>query len=651
MASKKSIVSLSSLPDVAMFFHPTKNSPLTPDDFSKGSSKKVWWTCKKGHEYDASVNNRTKWAFGACPVCSGHRVQVGFNDLATTDPKLASQVHPDSPIQATEVSRGSRKKPLWVCSLGHTWSASVADRVTYESGCPYCSNKKVLSGFNDLATIAPEIAAQWLYEKNGALAPDAVGAGSTKKIWWKCSLGHEWKAAIVNRVRGGTHCPTCAGQKAVSGETDLATIFPEVARTWHPTKNGTEKPSDFLPQSNLKKWWKCEKGHEWLASIQHRSNGRGCPVCNGKKVLSGFNDLLTDASEIAADWHPTKNGTLSPAQVTSGSAKKVWWQCPAGHEWETWVYARKAGNGCPSCANQQSTGEQELRDVLLELGFNVQERVRDVLDNGQEIDLYLPEKKLAVEFNGTYWHSESGGKGKDYHRLKYESAQRAGVRLIQVWEDDWLLRRQVVIRGLAHRLGVIEQAQSVLPEIPEYWLEKIGARNTKVLPLTYAESAVFLNDHHIQGATTGTHYLGLKDAQDRLRAILVVKSTGEPKEYTIERYASAGVVAGGFTKLLSWAENYIQVDKWITFADLEISEGSLYESTGFQRDKVLPPDYSYLVGKQRVHKFNYRISRFQRDEMLKFEEGMSERELAALNGLPRVWDSGKVRYVKDVCRS
>lgn len=88
--------------------------------------------------------------------------------------------------------------------------------------------------------------------------------------------------------------------------------------------------------------------------IASRANGTGCPYCTNKKVLAGFNDLATVEPRIAAEWHPTLNGSLTPEMVTAGSRKKVWWECPLGHVWKAAIYSRtgKKKCGCPVCAGK-----------------------------------------------------------------------------------------------------------------------------------------------------------------------------------------------------------------------------------------------------------------------------------------------------------
>ncbi len=339
---------LAQRPDLAKEWHPTKNGNLTPEDITVRSGKTIWWQCDKGHEWQATAHDRS--AGSGCPVCAGRQVLTGFNDLATVNPDLAKEWHPtkNGDLTPRDVTAGSHKKIWWKCNKGHEWQATVEGRNS-GGGCPYCSNKRLLAGFNDLATVNPDLAKEWHPTKNGDLTPRDVTAGSHKKIWWKCKKGHEWQATVGAR-NDGLGCPFCAGQRAITGVNDLATINPELAAQWHPTKNGKLTPDKVMPGSSRKVWWLCDKGHEWQATVGSRSQGRGCPYCSGRKVLAGYNDLATTNPEIAAQWHPTKNGNLHPRDVTAGSGKTIWWQCDKGHEWQARVTDRThSDTGCPTC--------------------------------------------------------------------------------------------------------------------------------------------------------------------------------------------------------------------------------------------------------------------------------------------------------------
>ena len=172
-----------------------KNLPLTPDDITFGSNKKVWWKGACGHEWQTSVKARSSGE--KCPICSGTRVIAGINDLATLEPLLAKQWSKKNKIKPTEVSIGSHKKVIWKCEKGHEWEAVVKSRTINKTGCPYCSHNKVLAGFNDLATLLPDIAAEWS-DRNYPLLPTQVTVFANRKAWWKCKdCGREWNTLIT----------------------------------------------------------------------------------------------------------------------------------------------------------------------------------------------------------------------------------------------------------------------------------------------------------------------------------------------------------------------------------------------------------------------------------------------------------------------
>lgn len=220
---------------------------------------------------------------------------------------------------------------------------------------------------NNLLIQFPTIASEWNYEKNIGLAPETVTAKSSKKVWWKCSEGHEWQSTVANRTNGGNGCPYCSGRFPVIGVNDFETIYPDAAKEWNYEKNGQMKPSDFTSSSSKKVWWKCSKGHEWYVSISGRSQGSGCPYCAGKAILAGYNDLLTLNPGLAKEWNYERNALL-PTQVTTGTNKKAWWRCSNGHEWESKIYHRHQGSGCPYCAGRKAIpGKNDLATLSPDL--------------------------------------------------------------------------------------------------------------------------------------------------------------------------------------------------------------------------------------------------------------------------------------------
>ena len=338
-------------------WHPAKNGALTPQQIAYGSTRKVWWICAKGHIWQAAVNTRTA-NHTDCPYCAGRLPWPGETDLASQYQDLVKEWHPtrNLPLTPEQVLPGSEKKVWWKCAQGHEWQAEIRSRVS-GCGCPVCANRKLAEGENDLATLRPELAAQWHPTRNGSLTPEDLTAGTRRKVWWRCDKGHEWQASVLSRTSLGNGCPVCAGKQVIPGENDLASQFPQLAAQWHPDKNGALRPENVSPNSNRKVWWLCPLGHAWKATVTSRSReGAGCPFCAGRKVWPGFNDLETVEPKVAAQWHPTLNGQLTPRMVTAGSRRKVWWQCPEGHVWKAVVYSRagKRKCGCPVCAGRIS---------------------------------------------------------------------------------------------------------------------------------------------------------------------------------------------------------------------------------------------------------------------------------------------------------
>lgn len=375
---------------------------------------------------------------------------MGNPKISAALPELAAQWHPtkNGDLNPDEVTTGSGRKVWWVGSCGHDWEAHVNNRAR-GAGCPYCSpvgRKELLKGFNDLASQNSELAAQW--SDRNATGPDEVTQRSHTRALWTCAKGHDWEATVKDRAFG-YGCPYCAGQKVIPGETDLATLAPEVAAEWHPEKNEGITPSQVARSSGVKRWWRCsvDPTHQWKSTPGDRWHGYGCPYCSGNKVLSGYNDLQTTHPEIAAEWHPTKNGKTRVTDVSYGSVQMRWWRCPEGHEYKRLPNSRSHGRGCSFCQKPWSVAEKEVLGLVIELDpeSDVQENYRAPVLGLFELDIYIPERRIGIEFNGDYWHDESRDPViGDRHRRKQALCDQADVRLVVVWESDWNSRQQDV---------------------------------------------------------------------------------------------------------------------------------------------------------------------------------------------------------------
>lgn len=333
-------------PEVASEWHPTKNGALTPDQVAPYAGSKAWWKCANNHEWQATINSRSNGC--DCPYCYGRFPTTDYN-LAIVRPEIAKEWHPtrNGKVTPADVSPGSGKKAWWMCEHGHEWETEICHRRRF--GCPVCAvekSRKMKRGTERMIDVRPDLADEWHPTRNRELNPEDVSRGTKLKVWWKCGEGHAWKAEVKKRVKG-TGCPYCTGRN-VSKENNLEAVNPELAAQWHPVKNEKLTPRKVTPGSKKSVWWQCKKGHEWEAAILNRARGNGCPFCSGKRA-SGEHNLKVANPELAAQWHPTRNGSLIPEKVTPHSSFKVWWQCSEGHEWRTTVAHRSKGRGCPTC--------------------------------------------------------------------------------------------------------------------------------------------------------------------------------------------------------------------------------------------------------------------------------------------------------------
>lgn len=637
---------------------------------SYGSTRRLSWRCEAGHEWEAVVANRAIQGQG-CPRClderrarahaagvrrSRKRSRTGSDGESGKAAEVSARRQPVASLsefapdlagelvnaEDARFSARSPKRVAWRCGLGHVWHARIADRVG-GNGCPYCSNRKVLPGFNDLATTHPDIA-RLVVDVSRA---SAVSAGSHAKLEWRGDCGHTWTAAVKDVVRG-RRCPVCAGKEAVPGVNDLATTHPDLSAQLVDASLATS----LTAGSDKVVEWRGECGHVWQASVKVRARaGHGCPYCANRRVLPGFNDLATT--------HPALCGELADRSLSSmlvaGSNRVVEWRCGKGHAWRSPIYNRAyLGTGCPVCeaGRHSSDAEDELYGFVSGIvgdGVEVLRNRRDILDTGGELDIAIPSMRIAVEFNGCYWHSDAAGKGGRYHADKLAACRRAGYSLITVWEDTWRDRRRQVERMLASRLGVSSE-------------QRVFARDTEFCVLDGHAANVFLDENHIQGAIRSTLHFGLVRGGDVV-AVMSVRSPGmsgrmkrADGRWDIVRYATSCHVVGGFSKLLSHAERYLRdsgetVTEWVSFSDNEVSEGGLYRKCGFILESELRPDYKYVgnaTGNRRVGKESFQKSKFKVRAGLLYEEGLTERQLAELNGLYRCWDCGKRRWVRRV---
>lgn len=420
-----------------------KNILYNPADLTSGSSKKVWWKCKNGHEWEAVIHTRVKGV--GCPYCMGKKAIQGVNDFATLYPEMLKEWDYEENdklgIKPNELLVGSIKKVYWICSKGHKYDKSIYDRLHGRGNCPYCGNRKVLQGYNDLATTNPELLKDWDYEENDKLGikPNEITNGGKKKVWWKCEKGHKWNSIIRSRITG-SGCPYCSNNLVKKGYNDIATTNPELLEEWDYEKNDKLGifPSNLSHGSTKLVWWKCKKGHEYQISVAQKTNRNvNCPICANQQLLKGYNDFATKHPELLKEWNYEKNDKLDikPDEIILGGKVKFWWKCEKGHEWQSSIPARirndKLYNRCPICSSYLRTSIPEK--IIF---YYVHKKFSKTIANykpewlkPKEIDIFIPELNVGIEYDGYYYHKDI-----KHDIEKDDLCSKNNVRIIRIRE-------------------------------------------------------------------------------------------------------------------------------------------------------------------------------------------------------------------------
>ncbi|MFA7219753.1 MAG: zinc-ribbon domain-containing protein [Synergistaceae bacterium] len=212
------------------------------------------------------------------------------NRLSFRFPFLCSEWSSKNDIMPSELSYSSKRKIIWECEYGHSWTATPSDRTSHSSNCPYCSGRKA-SKYNCFSEKFPHLVKE-ISPKNN-IDPSDITSKSGKRLIWICKNGHEWEAVVRHRANG-SGCPYCSGRKTTKDKS-LLCLNPYLCKEWDYAKNDLN-PDEVSPCSHKKVWWECDKGHKWKAIIKSRTYGRNCPYCKKINLRQGYScDSMLEA--------------------------------------------------------------------------------------------------------------------------------------------------------------------------------------------------------------------------------------------------------------------------------------------------------------------------------------------------------------------
>lgn len=325
----------------------------------------------------------------------------------------------------------------------------VRDIYKKPDACMVCAGKIVIVGYNDALSANPRLIDVW--DESNEKQPTEYSKQSGQKFNYKCLICHNvYPRKIADAVKNINECSVCAGKIVVEGFNDLYSCYPKLMEEW--SDKNTIDPRTIAHQSKTVVMWECNKCHyEWSTPVYSRTGtGRGCAVCAGQKVLLGVNSIYDKSPLMTSQWDYEKNYPITPKDVYVASRTKYWWRCENNHEWylapgDRWWPTKNKVAACKRCVtNKVSYYENLLVKYYENKGIRLIQGSRNILkNNNKELDIYLPDYNIAIEFNGDYWHSNTiihekyNMSAYDYHKIKYDECADNGIQLLYVWYSDF----------------------------------------------------------------------------------------------------------------------------------------------------------------------------------------------------------------------
>lgn len=531
----------------------------------------------------------------------------------------AKIVHGDKYDYSKTVYTSSRDKVCIICPIhGEFWQK--ANEHLRGHGCDKCGGTYRLDTDEFIRRAKLVHGNKYDYSKT-------VYVNSNTKVCIICKEhGEFWQ--MPHAHLGGSGCPKCHG---VCNTTE---DFIYNAKKVHGDKydySKVEYIDSVTPVCIICK----EHGEFWQKPVKHLI-GHGCNKCGlesrKEKQFLTQDEFIEKAKKVHGDKYDYSK------VVYKTMRDKVCIICPKHGEFWQFPFDHINEHGCPKCGQLISKGEDEIYNFISKYFKNedILRNDREILD-GREIDILLPNEKIGIEYNGLKWHSEEFNKDFRYHLSKTEDAFKKGIELIQIFEDEYINHKDIVLNKIQHILNIDNEK------------EKVMARKCHVKEIDKNLSKVFLNKYHIQGYGKCTKSYGCFYYNNLIGVMSFLNENNG--KWQLVRFATdynylCQGVGGKLFKHFVY-DNQPNVIK--TFADRRwtITENNnLYTKLGFKLDKIIKPDYRYVdISKptERVHKANLRKYSIHKKYGLPMK--MTEKEMTEKIGLSKIWDCGLYRYI------
>jgi len=566
---------------------------------------KVKIICPIHGEFEQTPDKHTNAKQG-CPKCS-KSYKVSLTEFITKSNEIHNNKYDYSLVKFNKLT-----DKIEIICPEHGLFTQAAYAHKDGSGCPKCVGKD-----KDLNEIIDELSKVHDNKYDYSLV-NYVNERTKIKII--CSE-HGIFEQTYNTHKKGHGCPKCVGRHRT--EEELLLKFNEIHNnkyTYNPINN--TKINEYVEII-------CPLHGLFNQQINSHLSGSGCPKCKGlsisEKKLKTIDDFISEANLI----HNNKYDYSKSEYILAKEYMII--TCPEHGDFKQTPDSHLQGNGCPKCGLKYDKSEGELKDYIKSLNIDLIENSKTII-SPLELDIYVESRKIAFEFDGLYWHSELH-KPSNYHLNKTELCEAKGIKLIHVFEDEWMFKKDIVKSRIKNLFG--------LNEI------KIYARKCEIKLVNKDIKKTFLDNNHIQGTVASTINIGLYYNNELVSLMTFGKGRiamgGSSDEWELVRFCNKlnTNVIGGASKLLKYFIKTYKPNVIISYADRRWSQGGLYDKLGFEKTNVTQPNYWYIVNLKRKHRFGFRKSILVKEG---YDKDKTEHQIMLDRKIHRIYDCGNITY-------
>lgn len=511
-----------------------------------------------------------------------------------------------------------------MCNRHGEFTCSAANALAF--GCPRCID--IGLGRGNSNRVDPNIILNRLQDKYPQFTfPyfEAEYVFSQSKITVVCSKHGSWQTnTALLQHRDGPACKQCAIEINGKSKRSSTEEFITKAKVKHGERFDYSKTKYVTSFQDVEVI--CREHGSFFTLPNNHLRGATCSKCKyeiqAKAAIVPFEVFVGRARLVHTEYEYSD-------EDYKGTDSEVNIKCSV-HGWFKQIgYVHLGGARCKKCAGRGSKGQEELLSYIKNLGF---EAVADYRygSSRQEVDVYVPELKIAFEYNGVYWHS-SKYRANDFHFNKFKECEALGIRLIHIFSDEWKNKSEIVKQLIRMRLGKT--------------IERLPARKCSITQIDDNTARSFYNKYHIQGWDGSGENYALMNGEITVAVMTFSQRIGET-QWELARFASSKQVVGGASKLLAHARKQLNFTGIVSYSYNRLFEGGMYKALGFKLKTKIRPTYTYMQPSEdiRLHKSLFRHSKLARKFGSKYDPTLTEKQNCENNGYYQIYDCGLTKW-------